>query len=184
MDIGSIFLVLGLFIIVGVYISRPFLEKRAALVSEVEQDQSALLAERDRVINALQELDFDFTLGKIPEGDYPDQREVLLKRGAEVLRQLDAYREDSLGGDLDSRLEATVATRRADTGRAQVIPNGRNRHPITDVADDQLETLIANRRRERNEKASGFCPKCGRPAQKSDRFCSNCGKTLSMDSGT
>ena len=32
------------------------------------------MAERDRVINSLQELDFDFKLGKIPEEDYPVQR--------------------------------------------------------------------------------------------------------------
>jgi predicted amidophosphoribosyltransferase len=28
------------------------------------------------------------------------------------------------------------------------------------------------------EKAGGFCPKCGRPIHVSDRFCPRCGATL------
>jgi len=179
MDIGSIFLILGLLIIVGVYISRPFFERGAVFVNEIEHEHSALLAERDRVINALQELDFDFTLGKIPEGDYPVQRAALLKRGADVLRQLDAFQMEVPGGDMEAHLESVIAARRADAGRAQLAPNGGKKRPITGDVDDQLENLIANRRRERSEKAAGFCPKCGRPAQKSDIFCSHCGITLS-----
>ena len=46
------------------------------------------------MLTALSELDFDYTLGKIPEEDYPVQRTVLLQKGAGLLRQLD---------DLDTR---------------------------------------------------------------------------------
>ena len=49
----------------------------------------ALLAERDRVVNALQELDFDFNLNKIPSEDYPVQRAALLQKGADILKKLD-----------------------------------------------------------------------------------------------
>lgn len=179
MDIGSIFLILGLLILVGVYIGRPFFEKGADFFSEFEQEQSTLLAERDRVINALQELDFDYTLGKIPDGDYPAQRASLLMHGADVLRQLDTYQADIAGSDLESRLETAIADRRVGVGTAQFASNGANKRIVAGEVGDELETLIANRRRERGEKASGFCPKCGRPAQKSDQFCSHCGKTLS-----
>jgi predicted amidophosphoribosyltransferase len=41
--------------------------------------------------------------------------------------------------------------------------------------DDDLETLLANRRRARSEKSAGFCSQCGGPFQKSDRFCPKCG---------
>lgn len=179
MDIGSIFLVLGLLILVGLYISRPFFENGAMPVDESEHKHSTLLAERDRVINALQELDFDFTLGKIPEGDYPSQRAALLSHGADVLRKLDAYQTDLIGSDIESHLEAASAVRREGTGVKRFAPNGVAKRTVAGEVDDQLETLIANRRRERSGKASGFCPKCGRPAQKSDQFCSRCGITLS-----
>ena len=44
------------------------MERRARRVTEEEHELSSLMAERERVINSLQELDFDFKLGKIPEG--------------------------------------------------------------------------------------------------------------------
>ena len=48
-----------------------------------------LLANRENALNALQELDFDFKLGKIPAEEYSIQRASLLQMGAEVLRRLD-----------------------------------------------------------------------------------------------
>ena len=45
--------------------------------------------------------------------------------------------------------------------------------------EDDVEMLIASRRKQRQEKSAGFCPKCGRPVQKSDKFCSNCGTVVS-----
>ena len=66
MDIGSIFLILAILVLVVVYIAQPLLQRNAASVSDEEQEYSALLAERDRILNILQELDFDHTLGKIP----------------------------------------------------------------------------------------------------------------------
>jgi len=195
MDIGSIFLILGLLLLVALFISRPIIEHSATPVSQEEHETSALLAERDRVLNALQELDFDFTLGKIPEADYPQQRAALLQQGANLLRQLDARQVQAPDGDVEARIEAAIAARRADVSQhwsAQPSSNGGgsnhgapsgagvNGSPRTAIAspDDDLEALIANRRRERSEKAAGFCPQCGRAVQMSDRFCPKCGVTL------
>lgn len=182
MDIGSIFLILGLFVLVALFIARPFVERVSQVVSRDEHVTSALMAERDRVINALQELDFDFTLGKIPEADYPAQRAQLLQQGAETLRKLDTQQADQPGDDVEARIEAAIASRRADAARVagvavKAVPNGAGTLR-TGAPDDDLETLLASRRRERSEKSGGFCPKCGRPVQKSDRFCPKCGGTL------
>lgn len=180
MDIGSIFLILAMLILVALFVSRPFLERGATgkslASSQADHDFSALLAERDRVINALQELDFDFSLGKIPEEDYPGQRNFLLQKGADILRELDGMQVDTKSGDAEARIEAAIAARRADARRV----NGRAAAAVVDVADaeDDLEVLLANRRRSRQEKSAGFCPQCGGPVQKSDRFCPKCGATL------
>ncbi len=168
MDIGSIFLILGLLIIAGLYISRPFFEQRSTAVGRLEHDRSSLLAERDRILNTLQELDLDYALGKIPTAEYPAQRAALLEQGAQVLRSLDALRARLPSQDGAEPRDAEVAL------RTLTAPNANGRSTLASP-DDQLEALIASRRREREGKASGFCPRCGNPVQKSDRFCPKCG---------
>lgn len=177
MDIGSIFLILGLLLLVGLFVARPLLDRRSQAVSREEHELSALLAERDQVLNALQELDFDFALGKVPENEYPAQRASLLQRGAMVLRGLDQHQTVAPTQTVEARIEDAIARRRAD---GAVLPNNGaaarlKAAPVAAAQDDDLETLIANRRRERTEKAAGFCPQCGAPLQKSDRFCPKCG---------
>jgi NADH pyrophosphatase NudC (nudix superfamily) len=177
MEIGSILLIAALALLVALFISRPFFDRasRARLVeagrgtAQADHEHSTLLAERDRVLNALQELDFDNAVGKIPPEDYPAQRAALLQAGAEILHRLDAFQPETRPESAEDRLEAAVASRRADSRE-------RPRLPAAD--QDELEALIAARRRARQEKAAGFCPKCGRPLQKSDQFCSSCGAPI------
>jgi hypothetical protein len=137
------------------------------------------MAERDRMINSLQELDFDFKLGKIPEEDYPVQRSTLLQKGADILRKIDALAAPSgtgvdgriraaTQGDVETRIERAIAARRADAALARV-----------EVTDDDLESMISARRKSRTNKSAGFCPKCGKPVMVTDRFCPSCGKSLS-----
>ena len=82
MELGSIFLILAVLVIVGMYLYAPFMTRARKTSTNQTHEVSALKAERDRVINALQELDFDQKLGKIPVEDYPEQRAELLKKGS------------------------------------------------------------------------------------------------------
>lgn len=174
MELGAFFLVLAVALAVIFYVAQPFLARRARSLTAQAHDLSALLAERDRVINALQELDFDFTLRKIPEEDYPVQRSELLTRGAEVLKKLDGLQPSANGkgfageGAAADRIEAAVAARRADLASPGAA--------VRD--DDDVEALIASRRKTRKEKSGGFCPRCGKPVLVSDRFCPSCGKSI------
>ena len=106
MDFGSILLIGSLAVLVMMFVSRPFfgrgaenkpLVERKAHLQE-EHVRSGLLAERDRLLTALRELEFDQTLGKIPAEDYPVQRAYLMQSAAHVLRQLDA-----LNGETDRK---------------------------------------------------------------------------------
>jgi hypothetical protein len=170
MESTSIFFLLALTVVVGLFIARPFLEKRRVFKNfNEDHERSALLAERDRLITALQELDFDNTLGKIPAEDYPIQRAAMLQRGAEILRALDAYEPIKTKKDAEARMEEAIARKRAESAAATAAPA---------PAGDDVESLVAARRAARTEKSAGFCPKCGQAVLKSDKFCPKCGKSL------
>jgi zinc-ribbon domain len=168
MELTAIFFSLAVLILVGMYLYAPFMERRARGVTEEEHELSALMAERDRVINSLQELDFDFKLGKIPEEDYPAQRASLLQKGADILRKIDSLAPQAASAqDTEARLERAIAARRADASNVK-----------PEVSDDDVESMISSRRKGRTNKSAGFCPRCGKPVMVTDRFCPSCGKSL------
>ena len=190
MELGAFFLILALLILVGLFVSRPFFEPDPELAQEVstsldDRKRSTLLAERDRILIALQELDFDHALGKIPDQDYPQQRLGLMKRGALILQQLDEIQGETYDQDIEDRLETAIAARRADLKGSDALKTETQTARVRGVSaavanpDDDLEVMLANRRRARQEKAAGFCTKCGGPIKKSDQFCPKCGAKLS-----
>jgi predicted amidophosphoribosyltransferase len=46
------------------------------------------------------------------------------------------------------------------------------------LSDDEIESMLAARRKGRSAESAGFCPRCGKPVLSTDQFCSNCGKAL------
>jgi len=173
MDIGSILILLSILVLTGFFILRPLLEKQALGVSDEEQAFSTLMAERDRILEALEELEFDYNLGKIPEADFPARRALLYQQGADILKQIDEYeaQRPASVSPQDDLLEAAIQARR------QNDPGSRHRQPVRE--DDEIETLLAARRREKQDQSGGFCPQCGQAYQQSDKFCSKCGAVLS-----
>ena len=168
MGISSIFLILAVFVLVGMFLYAPFTSRARRMHPAESQEVSALKAERDRVINSLQELDFDHSLGKIPAEDYPGQRAALLQTGAAILRRLDelAPANPSTQG-AEARIEKAAAAGRADSSAK-----------TAELADEDIESLIVARRKEHRSKSAGFCPKCGKPVLVTDKFCPSCGKSL------
>jgi hypothetical protein len=71
------------------YIGQPYIQRRGRRATQEDHEYSSLMAEYDRAVNTLQELDFDNALGKVPAEDYPRQRAELLAKGADLLRKLD-----------------------------------------------------------------------------------------------
>ena len=161
MDIGALFILLALVIVIAMYLAQPYMERSVALVSADELELSALFAKRDQAINSLKELEFDNSLGKVPEDDYPRQRETLMKEGAETMRQIDEFKARGVTISAnEDQLEKAIAKRRIEG----------------DSVDDDLESMISARRSKRNKKSSGFCPSCGHPLLSGDKFCTSCGK--------
>jgi zinc-ribbon domain len=175
MDIGSIFVFIALLLIVGLFVSRPLFENRSVAVSQTEQRYSSLMADRDRVLDSIRELDMDNEMGKLPPDLYASQRTELVRQGVEILQQLDDLQaiEPQLEGDrqLGQALAAPVENpSQAETAGMRVDD--------ASSFDHDLENLVSVRRQGHSVKAAGFCPKCGNPVQQHDRFCSRCGATV------
>jgi hypothetical protein len=200
MDIAAIFLTLAILILVAMYLYAPLARRYGRPATEEEHELSALMAERDRVINSLQELDFDFKLGKIPSEDYPTQRTNLLEKGAEVLRRIDLLTSDRISNSEPDRAGAHSTTEssqqkvnRRDVAYSPLFVSEAAEDRIEqaiaarradasvgrrELTDDKIESMISARRLKRKGKSAGFCPKCGKPVMVSDRFCPACGKAL------
>jgi hypothetical protein len=168
MEISAIFLIAAVIILVGLYVYEPFTARAKKFRKGESHEISSLKAERDRVINSLQELDFDHHLGKIPAEDYPEQRAALLQKGADILRKLDELAPAITSGTkAESRIEKAAAAGRADSSAKSET-----------LSDEEIESMIATRRKQAKSKSAGFCPKCGKPVLVADKFCPSCGKAL------
>ncbi len=172
MDLGAILLTVAASILIGLFVARPFIQfRKNPGIQNSDHDRSALLANRERLIEAIQELDFDHTLGKIPAEDYPGMRSILVKKAALVIKDLDTLQSSGQSDqDIVTSLEFEVSKKRTDGLSTTSTPK-----PMVD--DEDIEELIAARRAARKEKSAGFCPNCGKPILKSDKFCPSCGKT-------
>jgi rubrerythrin len=167
METTAILLILTVVLLVAAFIGRPFYIKDArytrklnpadgASKDKLDHIHSSLLAEKERILSSIQELDFDNSLHKVPEDLYPVQRAELLQKAAGLLKEL-----ENMGFAHETKV--TVKTKNSN----KVM-----------TGYDELEEMIAKRRTEIKEKSSGFCPRCGRAIQENDRFCPKCGFTI------
>lgn len=115
MPISSMLLILALLVLVAAIVARPFWKTEKDDWTQAE-GQSVLLAERERIIEALLELDFDYKLGKVPEDIFNSQRLYLVDKGAQVLKQLDTEGTKANKTSLDANddIERLIAARKAN----------------------------------------------------------------------
>lgn len=162
MSLGAIFLLIAMVVIISLLLFRPFLEPKVQAVAEADltgnHRQSALLAEKERLLAAIQEMEFDHQAGKIDDETFPAQHLLLMQKAARVMATLD--------------LEFPQGKHAGQGDQVNGAPAG---------SYDDLEELIAKRRLTLNQKSTGFCPNCGKAAMEADRFCSRCGHTLNLE---
>ncbi len=169
MDTGSILVGVAVVLLVAWVVAQPLLERRArhpAVAGEAER----LKLQRDRLLVALRDLDFDHTLGKIQEADYTPLRAQLVAEGAAVLKQLEGLGEPSEEEAADLAEQAIAAHRQARAAGQTSTP--------AETPEDEVERAIAARRKARAAGKAGACPHCGAAVQPGDSFCPRCGATL------
>lgn len=152
MDIGSFLILLGIFLLSGLFVVRPFFDWKSSGEDQVRHRFSHLIAEKERLLSAIQELDLDLELHKISPEDHKQKRARLTGQAAEVLQSLDQLKER----EPDVNLE--VEPSRDDL--------------------DELEALISSRRRELEGTPAAFCPHCGGQVESEDKYCTHCGEEI------
>jgi ribosomal protein L32 len=139
-------------LLVAAYVFQPLSTFGRGGYSDTSRELSALQAERDRVLDSIQEIDMDHSMGKVPEEHYQRQRGSLVLEGAEILRSIDELQQNGVPDEAAIELEAAVARLRAAS------------------SNSNSGMAKAN--------TQGACPTCGEAIHPGDRFCSNCGSTL------
>lgn len=150
MDLASLLLAVALLVLVAAVVLRPLLEGPggAPVVRAERSELDALVAQREGILAALLDLDFDHATEKVDDADYEAQRARLIAEGVGILKQL-----DSLAGSEDEA-----------AGQADL--------------DDRIERAIARVRDNLPEPGGRHCPQCGQQVQPADRFCVHCGEAL------
>jgi chromosome segregation ATPase len=148
MDLASLFILLAILVPVVAYLVFPLWERQETRMSDGERRLASLEAERERLFSAIEELDMDYSMGKLVRQDYENERAAKLTRGADVLRQIDELRG----------AHAALADQRK-------------------AREDELEARVA-RLRKQGESSRKHCPTCGHEITVEDRFCRHCGAPL------
>ena len=152
MEIGAILIVAAIFIFVVGFVIKPLIDKDSIHQVESSGNLSHLLAERDRLMTAILELDFDNEIGKVPEDVFKIHRDDLSARTVNVMKELDEIgfrevQEPAKGKDMPDRI------------------------PV-----DEIEKMIRARRAASGKStSSNFCSECGTKIEKGDKFCTSCG---------
>ena len=154
MDIGSLLLGLALLVVIAFVVARPLIE-RPNVADEPLRPVDLLLADRERVLTQLRDLDFDQTMSKINAADYAAQRAQLVAEGVAILKQLDALGLTSgeavgsgAGPAPAGEIEAAVAQLRARRAARRPAP------PIGPLAE--IEAGVAERRASKHAGAEKF----------------------------
>lgn len=176
MEIGSILFVLALVILTGAYVTRPLAEPTAASVGPAHPQLSRLQARRERLLDAIRELDSDHAMGKVLPEEYRQHRRQLTLQGAAVLRQIDELTGGPAPEPLEVELEARVA-RLKEALAAR--PHGRQGLP----SEPGSAAAGAHAGDGGEPGPAGHCPNCGAAAKSGDRFCVNCGAALQEQGG-
>ncbi len=157
MEFGSILIFMAILLPVIAYLAQPIMTGQGVAVSKRDQRLSWLEAERERLLAYIQEMDMDYSMGKMPPEDYEAERSLKLSQGADILRQIDAL--TGKRGEKESRAADLVER----------------------SLESELEARVATMRKVKEGKVTQFCPQCGGEIYDADRFCSACGAEVDVE---
>ncbi len=119
LPIGTILLALALLLLFGLVIALPLFDRKRPAVKPMSQ-RDALQQERQDIVRAIREMDFDHRTNKINDEEYKRVRGEHVQRGAAVLRELSALDEADIDAEIESKIAALRAASKA--GDALLCP--------------------------------------------------------------
>ena len=172
MDIGAILIGMALLALTVPMVMQPFRQSAPKrLEPDGHKDQSAhngnnLNPQRDQVLVALRDLDFDYQTGKVVEQDYTVLRSDLLAQAAQLIQSQETG---------DEAVEKLVRARREALSVVEARKCGHCGRKLS--ADDRFCPGCG-------EPIGASCPQCGKSITSEDRFCSKCGEPVAVKDET
>ncbi len=135
-----------------------------------DTEVSEMLAQKDATLFAISELESDYNMGNLSQGDYRELRQKYEEKAVALLKTVDELRSER-GLDtvtsIDEEIESRVSSLRAakDTGEPDV--------------EAPAAKMPVIKRGGRGKAISKPCPGCGAQLEVDDLFCFRCGAALS-----
>lgn len=171
---GLILLAVSVFFVASPFRYTAVPKKSTGQGSQVKDTLKASLEkQRQAVLLALRDLDFDYQAGKVAEEDYQALRVTLISEAAQLMQRQEHEKEDSI--------EALIQSRRKAKTNVQQPPSSKANGTAEKLCQHCQAPLLPGAK---------FCSKCGTPALDSacpkckqalhpdDRFCPSCGTAI------
>ncbi len=138
-------------------------------------DRSQLREEKRRLLRAINELKFDFEMGKLSEADFNEVKQTYELRAVDVMRELEGTQ----------RVHPEVVALLEDRGLSEVVPEGTAKETTAQpaaepvAAEASLESGENEDEDEDEDDASVSCGACKGSNDVDAKFCKHCGKEIS-----
>lgn len=167
----EIIILLAIVILTAVFITLPFFKKNTDVENPFEQKSNPIVnpslielkrlnSEKELLYTALNDIEFDYGLGKLSREDYDELKQDYKARAVSVLKQIDVISRGAHSTELEDGLEKEIKTLRN----------------LKSPEQDEIEKEILKTRKQKIDK-NGYlsCLNCGKEYSAGDLFCSRCG---------
>jgi len=166
---------------------------RASEVSQrptaIAQERRSLSEKKDRLYEAIKDIDFEYQAGKLSDTDYKSVRTDCLAQAAEVIARLEEIDESDAAGAKATEEKDSVAVERSEEPAAGPAPESapKSAPKSVDVASGPSCPSCKQQNPAGAEfcmrcgskmTSSANCPQCGAELQEEARFCNACGVAM------
>jgi predicted RNA-binding Zn-ribbon protein involved in translation (DUF1610 family) len=180
----SVLIVILLSIGVIGYVAYPLIFKREENLSWTDSSSAVsyslreLQRKKETIYLAIKELDFDYKMGKLSEGDYQQLRQQLKTDATLILQQIDELEKNRYGESLEDQIEKEIlAFRKKKKARSQIHTSD----VTSEVKCPNCHKLLAAQDKfcsECGTRVQFNCESCGQTYLSVYKFCPNCGNKL------
>jgi len=167
----EIIILLAIVILTAVFITLPFFKKSTEAEDPIERksypieppsliELKKLNSERELLYTALNDIEFDYGLGKLSREDYDELKRDYKAKAVSVLKEIDEISKEVHAKGLEDELEKEITAIRKSKS----------------LDENEIEGEILKARKQSIDKSKYLtCMNCGRRYGAEDLFCSKCG---------